>query len=536
VGSTPVVLKYSADGRDVLAAIDPTKTGGIPVVAEQFLLALDEIGAQDFLIDYASIDRLIQSQGAGGKFFPIAKKVDGKVEVAVSSDKMEASVTLVPPKGGKQIEVDDVMGALAMKGVRAGIKNDIIQNIVAQAWYNEKVTVAEGAPPDDGSDGKIEFLFTIEDSAPKPTIADDGTVDYYELNLIQNVRAGEPLARKTPPTPGKNGVNVLGDDISARPGKDTPFPIGKNVTFSQENPNMIVAQIAGQPRLVSGKIHVLPVFEVKGDVDFNTGNISFVGDVIIRGGIMEGFVVKADGNINVFGPVGGCVIEAGGSVNLNRGMHGQDKGVIVAGEDVVAKFLEHTTIKVGGNVRATDGVIQCNANAKKNIVVEGKKGMIIGGRVSAGEEVRARVIGNYMATPTEVEAGGSPKVRDELRQIEEQKKNIKLNLDRTEKGVKSLKQLQEKQGTLPPAKRDLLLQLTRAQFNLMGQLKKLESREEELEEILASSYKGKVVVSEAVFPGVKIIIKQAVLHIRDKVNATVFYEQDGEIQIGVFTG
>ncbi|MEW6203556.1 MAG: FapA family protein, partial [bacterium] len=141
---------------------------------------------------------------------------------------------------------------------------------------------------------------------------------------------------------------------------------------------------------------------------------------------------------------------------------------------------------------------------------------------------------NYLATPTEIEAGGSPKVREELRQIEEQKKALRLNLDRTEKGVKSLKILQEKQGALPPDKKDLLLQLTRAQFHLMGQLKKLETREEELEEMLASAFKGKVTISETIYPGVKLIIKQAVLHIRDTIHATVFYEQDGEIHVGVY--
>ena len=60
------------------------------------------------------------------------------------------------------------------------------------------------------------------------------------------------------------------------------------------------------------------------------------------------------------------------------------------------------------------------------MIAEGKKGLIIAGRVSAGEEVRARVIGNYLATPTEIEAGSSPKVRDELRQIENQKKQQQL--------------------------------------------------------------------------------------------------------------
>ena len=534
MSSSPVQLQFSDNGQMVLANIDQGKAQGMPVVSDQVLMALEDIGAQEFEIDYAAIDRLIQSQSQSTRPLPIAKKVDGRVQVEVAGSKMEASVNLIPPKGGRHVEVEDVMAALARSGVKYGVKKEMIENIVMQQWYNEKVAVAEGTPPEDGQDGKIEFLFVTEASRPKPTIDEEGEVDFYELNIIDNVRIADPLAQKTPPTLGVNGKNVLGEDLPAKPGKDIPFPIGKGVTFSKENPNMIVAQIAGQPRLQSGKIHVYPVYEVAGDVDFSTGNINFVGDVIVRGGVLEGFVVKAEANITVMGPVAGAILEAGGSVILNRGMHGQEKGVLTAGEDVTAKFLEHTTVKAGGNVNASDGIIQCSVTAKKNIVCQGRKGLIIGGRVSAGEEVRAKVIGNYLATPTEVEAGGSPKVREELRQIEEQKKTLKLNLDRTEKGVKSLKLLQERQGALPPDKKDLLLQLTRAQFHLMGQLKKLEQREEELEEILSSSYKGKVVVSDNIYPGVKVIIKQAVLHVRDMINATAFYEQDGEIQIGVY--
>ncbi|MFH1540216.1 MAG: FapA family protein [bacterium] len=529
-----IKLKLSGDGEEVLATLDISKNQGMPIVAEQILVALEEIGAQDFAIDYSTIDRLIKNQAQGAHTFSIARKLEGFAEVQVSGDKMEAFITTHPPKGGKDVEMDDIMVALSKANVRFGIKQDIIENIVAQQWYNERVLVAEGKPSEDGEDGKIEYLFSTEAGVPRPSMSEDGSVDYYELNIIQNVLANEPLAEKIPPSKGTEGTNVHGEKIPARPGKDIPFPLGKNVTFSSDNPNIIVAQIAGQPRLQQGRIDVNPVYEVAGDVDFSTGNINFVGDVVVRGGVLEGFVVKADGNITVMGPVSGSVLEAGGSVFLNKGMHGQDKGLIKANEDVVAKFLEHVTVRAGGNVKALDGLIQSKVTAKKNVTVDGKKGVVVGGRVSAGEEVRAKVIGNQIATPTEIEAGGSPKVREELRQIEEQKNSIRVNLDRTEKGVKSLKMLQEKQGQLPPEKKDLLLQLTRAQFHMMGQLKKLDTRQEELEEILSSSFKGKVVISDTIYPGVKLIIKQAVLHIRDTIHTTVFYEQEGEIQVGVY--
>ena len=137
------------------------------------------------------------------------------------------------PKGGRQVEVEDVMAALAREGVRHGIKKDVIENIVMQQWYNEKVVVAEGEPAEDGQNGKVSYLFETEGSGPRPTIDEEGDVNFYELNLIQNVRIGDPLAEKMPPTPGKNGANVFGDPIPAKPGKDfwTHYPIVAGTWF-----------------------------------------------------------------------------------------------------------------------------------------------------------------------------------------------------------------------------------------------------------------------------------------------------------------
>jgi len=57
MGDSPINVKFSADGSQVLASVDPKKVGSIPIVAEQILMALEEIGAQEFDIDYPAIDR-----------------------------------------------------------------------------------------------------------------------------------------------------------------------------------------------------------------------------------------------------------------------------------------------------------------------------------------------------------------------------------------------------------------------------------------------------------------------------------------------
>jgi len=81
-------------------------------------------------------------------------------------------------------------------------------------------------------------------------------------------------------------------------------------------------------------------------------------------------------------------------------------------------------------------------------------------------------------------------VRDELRQIEEQKKNLKLNLDRTEKESNHSSCCRKNRVLYAGETRSAAPAHARpVQPN--GSVEKLEGREEELEEILASSFKGK---------------------------------------------
>ena len=65
----------------------------------------------------------------------------------------------------------------------------------------------------------------------------------------------------------------------------------------------IVATIPGRPVLEKGVVSVAPVLTIPGDVDADTGNIRFDGDVIIRGSVREGLKVVAGRDIIIGGVV-----------------------------------------------------------------------------------------------------------------------------------------------------------------------------------------------------------------------------------------
>ncbi|MSQ61716.1 MAG: DUF342 domain-containing protein [Dehalococcoidia bacterium] len=84
----------------------------------------------------------------------------------------------------------------------------------------------------------------------------------------------------------------------------------------------IVSSFAGRPLFKQGRIEVLPVYEVSGDLDFSVGKITFLGDVIIRGDIKPGFSIHTNGSVTVRGTTEHATIIAArpGSGRLSQGL------------------------------------------------------------------------------------------------------------------------------------------------------------------------------------------------------------------------
>ena len=62
---------------------------------------------------------------------------------------------------------------------------------------------------------------------------------------------------------------------------------------------------------------------IKGNVDYDYGNIDFNGSVHITGSVLPGFTVKAKGDIVVDKNVEDAYLEAGGDINVKMGISGK---------------------------------------------------------------------------------------------------------------------------------------------------------------------------------------------------------------------
>jgi len=90
---------------------------------------------------------------------------------------------------------------------------------------------------------------------------------------------------------GVDGVNVFGKTIDFKKGRNVDFNNGKNTYISQGG-LQLKANTDGCVEISNGKVYVNDVYVVN-DVDNETGNIDFVGDVVINGDVKAGFSVKS---------------------------------------------------------------------------------------------------------------------------------------------------------------------------------------------------------------------------------------------------
>ena len=106
------------------------------------------------------------------------------------------------------------------------------------------------------------------------------------------------------------------------------------------------------------------------------------------------------------------------------------------------------------------------------------------------------------------------------------------SLDQLQKGLYTLRSID--QNLLPPAKKEMLLKLTRAQFNTMGQVDTMRKRLCELETACDELKGGQVRISDYVYPGVKIVIGALVKPIQETARYVTFYADAGEIRFRPF--
>lgn len=462
--------------------------------------------------------------------------LDYYINVTLSQDKLQAFIHFTHcDETTFACTVSQLEEILKGQHIVHGIHSDTLQKIASNpaAFFLEKTLVASGDKPQDGKDGYIEYMYVLDGNEKRPLEREDGTVNYKEVTSINNIRKGQLIAKRIPPEEGVNGKAVTGETLFSRSGKEARFKLGKNVVTDSEQEALYSAIDGVVVKTDRDKINVFPVYEVNGDVDFNVGNINFVGTVVIRGNVQPGFRVKASGDIRVTGGVEAAELEAEGSIEISAGILGQHKGFVKAGKNVKSSFIQDGTVEAGEDVIVTQSIMHSTIRAGKSVLCQGTKGLIVGGTVQAGEKVTARTIGNSMSTVTVIEVGVVPELRNELIQLRAQMRTTMENMDKTEKALVLLDQMAAA-GQLTPDRLAMRIKLGHTKKQAADELAHMKDRSLEIERSLEDTDKAKVLVGSMVYGGTKIVIGRYTRFIKDPTSRTCFKLDNGDIVTTLF--
>lgn len=342
----------------------------------------------------------------------------------VDEDEMAAWLYLAPPGPGVTYQKEDLLDYLTKHDVVEGLHQSNLSAMIKKKVYEREILVARGREIQDGANGYFEYLFTPEEYGV-PKVREDGSVDYTNVNALQNVKAGEQVAIYHPAVQSVDGCTVLGHIMKGALYHDLPPMRGKGIRREDE---IYYAQTDGKIEVKDGKVDIQSVHEISGDVDMIIGKVEFFGDIIIYGNVEEGVTIRAGRNIEIHGSTSLANLYAGGDIVLSRGIQGGNKSKVSARGNVFADFIEHTTVDAGGTVQANI-IMNSIINAKDMVIATGKRGTIVGGQVNAIKGVSATNVGNDVELKTILHCGYGPETHEQLIAIRRKESDVKAKIE-----------------------------------------------------------------------------------------------------------
>lgn len=438
---------------------------------------------------------------------------DEMCSIQISPDIMTATIRFYPPSaGGRPMSRAKILEKLEEAKVLAGIDENAINAYLEDREYCTDIVVAKGRMPEPGRDAELVYHFDTNNEV-RPELREDGSVDFFKLNQLHQCTEGQVLAEIIPEEKGNDGVDIHGRVIPSREVKKAAFSFGKNMEVSKDGLRLI-SLVDGHVSLVDNTVFVSNVYSVE-DVSTATGNIEYNGDVEVRGNVCENFSVKTEGNVFVKGVVEGASIEAGGDIIIARGMHGQNKGKLRAGGNIIAKFISAAEVSSGGYVEA-EQILNAKVSAGTCVNAEAGKGLITGGKVVAKSAVNVKNAGSPMGTATIIEVGSDPEMKKRLAELQRSVGEKSRSIPQMKKVIEdTAKKLKAGKTLLPDQlKNAKMLQVTlaEAQASVQKELKEIEK----LDKLLKGEDNAHIDVRGTMYQGVALSISGATMTVKNE--------------------
>lgn len=517
------------DGNVWLEGYAP-KEDGKEFDTDDVIKYLDSISFSGY--DLQSLDTYIKGQDFTQRYLLSSQEIlpeSEKCIVTILPNGERAFARFYPPStGGKELTEKDIVSELQHAGIKHGIKKKAIQHFLAHREYCRDYIMAEATPPVQGRSASVEYFFDLNTTA-KPKLNEDGSVDFHQLGNIKTVNVGDKLATLTPADRGRAGISVIGKPLPPVKVNNRYLKYGRNIRISADRCN-IYSKVSGHVTLVDDMVMVSDVYEVPANVDSSTGDIDYKGTVQVTGNVNTGYTIKAEGDIIVNGVVEGATLISGGNIVLKRGMSGMERGSLKAVGNITAKYLESCKVECGGGLKA-DAVLHSDVTCKEKVEVLGRKGLINGGSVTTYADIHATALGSTMGSATRIEVLSDREQLKRLNEVKEKIEEIEASLAKIDKLASAVRKQMLSQQELLPEQLDYIKKATVSKPLLVKELKSMRHEREAILAMVEKNRNSCIRVEDIVYPGVTIIVKDAMKIQNEKTQHCRFVRDGADIRI-----
>ncbi len=450
---------------------------------------------------------------------------DKAARLTISPDALRATIQFQPGFDPCLVTPEVVEEFLVARGIvpssitPAGA-NDLATQLAEDPETAAEAVVAEGVAPVHGEDGRFDLDPRLVPRKPeKPLEGEDKAFDHYGRSAFIIVEKGQHLGVLRPLTECKDGANVRGEAIKASEGRSCPLAFDDTVKLQDDG--SVISLENGRLEITSARIGVDPVLEIAESVDFSTGNIRFPGDVVIRKGVRDRFIVEVGGNLEIVELVEAATIEARGSVVLLRGMAGRGKGELSVGGGLEAKYLDGANVDVKYDLRVQRELTNCVTHVGR--CVRSPTCTVVGGELWArfGGEVRS--LGGEAEAETLVRIGVDAEMDACARMLEEL---LPQATGRVSRAMQELADLKQAAGKPSPSQASTIASL---QFEVMTEQARFPAIRSAIERVLGAYQKlqdATLAVERSILPGVTLSIGSQAATVREPIRGPVVVARD----------
>lgn len=408
--------------------------------------------------------------------------------VIMNEQKTKAWLIIVANRDGALPKVDQVLTVISDERILSFISKEKLKSDLEKAEPGKpyKLLIAEGKEPIEGYPAYVESELKIEKKAG--TLNEDGSINFKERQSIVEVHKDQEIGLFHPERKNVNGRDVYGSEIETEFAVRGPA-IGENLYLDEKEGRQVVkAKVNGYIELTKRSINVKENLQINGDIDYEIGNIKFLGDITIKGGVLSGFEVYSFGSLTVNGTCKGANLFASKDMALKGGAIGEKKEdkIKVMG-NLRAAYLQNVRLEVMGDLVVDDFIYSSEVYCNGSIEVRAKKGAVVGGTLAAKKKIVINEAGNDACMPTKIICGIDLEFNDKLQSKIQEKENL---TNRRESLVSETKKkfspllLRNPKLFLPKVEKDkqgLALQILKQISNLGKSIMILESEIEKME-------------------------------------------------------